>query len=341
MTFYDDLSDENLVQCGVCQNLNDPGEAECGYCGEVMRGAVAHKVYVEKTFSPEHLEIIGRAQGFLREYEADGFSVSLRQLYYQFVANGKGFPNTEQSYKRLGGIINSARLAGHISFESIEDRGRSCDVPWAQPDPSGVLTDIEYSYSEDYWADQDTYVEVWVEKDALSGVVERPCRRLQVPHLACKGYMSASAAWEAGKRFEEAAAAGKDLVLIHLGDHDPSGIDMTRDNGTRLEMFAESGVEVSRIGLNMDQIIEYAPPPNPTKVTDSRAKDYLERFGETSWELDALSPKVIADLIDAEVRKHIDVDRWNSVRQRERENRAMIAKIGQHSAAVFDFVKDL
>lgn len=329
---------EFLIEC-ECGNLNCEGEPLCGYCGEPLGGS--HKVYVAKEFSSAHWAIIQKAQDFLSDYARDGFSVSLRQLYYQFVATVDGFPNTEQSYKRLGGIINDARLAGHISFESIEDRGRTCRQFYAQPDPAAVLEDIEFQYSEDYWADQDAYVEVWVEKDALSGVIERPCRRLRVPFMACKGYMSASASWEAGQRFKEASEAGKHCVLIHLGDHDPSGIDMTRDNEARLEMFAETGVEVSRIGLNMDQILQYDPPPNPAKVTDSRAKDYIRRFGRTSWELDALSPKVIDRLITEEVERHIDPDIWNEVRRKEAEIRRELAKIGENAEAVFEFVRNL
>lgn len=335
--FDDDDSDQIECDCG---NMNAPGETECGYCGEPLPGAV-HKVYVEKNFSKAHWDIISRAKGFLREYEADGYKASLRQLYYQFVANVPGFANTEQSYKRLGGIVNDAKLAGMISFSSIEDRGRSCSRPYDQPDMRSVLDDIEFAYSEDFWAEQDFYVEVWVEKDALSGVIERPCKRWRVPWMACKGYMSGSAHWDAGNRFKAAVDAGKEPVLIHLGDHDPSGMDMTRDNGKRLNMFVGAAVDVRRIGLNMDQIDQYDPPPNPTKVTDSRAGDYISEFGHTCWELDALSPSVISGLIDREIKKFINADQWNATLTRQSDNREVLAKIGDNADAVFDFVRDL
>ena len=340
--FPEDAEGTMLLRC-ECGNHDTLGESHCGLCGDRhdLYGEATYQVYVDKNFSTAHETIISQANNFLDEYQRDGYSVSLRQLYYQFVANVEGFPNTEQSYKRLGGIITSARLAGRISFKSIEDRGRSCKTFNYDDDPSAALEGIEYSYSELMWAEQDTYVEVWVEKDALSGVIERPCQRLQVPYMACKGYMSASAAHVAGLRFKAAFDAGKDCVLIHLGDHDPSGIDMTRDNGNRLSMFAEDYVDVQRIGLNMDQIERYNPPPNPTKITDSRSTEYIKEFGHTCWELDALSPSVISELITDEVHKYIDMDLWTTQRETQRVNRAMLAKIEEHSEAVFDFVRGL
>ena len=112
-----------------------------------------------------------------------------------------------------------------------------------------------------------------------------------MPYMACKGNLSASEAWRAGQRFERAAEAGKDLVLFHLGDQDPSGVDMTRDNGDRVELYSSGQfVDVRRLALNMDQVEEYSPPPNPVKLTDSRAEGYVAQFGTSSWELDALEP---------------------------------------------------
>ncbi len=174
----------------------------------------------------------------------------------------------------------------------------------------------------DQWGRQDHYVEVWVEKDALGSVIEKACQPLMVPHMACKGYLSASEAWRAGKRFEHAFSLGKTCTLIHLGDHDPSGIDMTRDNDDRIEMLSYgSPVEVKRIALNMDQIAEYAPPPNPTKLSDSRAKEYIKRYGRESWELDALEPKVLEKLITDTVSPLIDWDIWNDTASAQGEVR--------------------
>lgn len=123
------------------------------------------------------------------------------------------------------------------------------------------------------------------------------------------------------------AQEGKEIVVLHLGDHDPSGIDMSRDISERLNGFAMASfseglegddyaewmsfeVEVVRLGLNMDQVKKYNPPPNPAKMTDSRAQDYVKKFGKKSWELDALNPTTIADLIHREVKKRLDCAAW-------------------------------
>ncbi|MCH9712689.1 MAG: hypothetical protein K0U20_08715 [Proteobacteria bacterium] len=193
----------------------------------------------------------------------------------------------------------------------------------------------------DQWARQDTYVEVWVEKEALGNVIERACKPLMVPHMACKGYLSASEAWRAGMRFEDKLNEGKNCVLIHLGDHDPSGIDMTRDNADRLDLFAGQGVDVQRIALNMDQVRQYGPPVNPTKLKDSRAKEYIKRYGKSSWELDALEPAVLESLITDTVEQYIDPDIWDEVSEQEREVKAQLTAVYDNWDEITDLLNNL
>lgn len=333
----DDDSDEIHTKCPHgCGNSNHLSETSCAYCGEPL--GPEHPVYVEKNFSDAHMDIIQKANEILSDFEEQGFTLTLRQLYYQFIAQDY-FPNTEQSYKRLGGIINDARLAGHISFHRIEDRGRNSQSFFVQPSVIGALDNLEANYAEDLWAEQPYYVEVWVEKDALSSVIERPCTRFAVPFMACKGYMSASAAWEAGQRYKEASANGKKCLLIHLGDHDPSGIDMTRDNSERLSLFSQSDVEVRRVALNMDQVRRHNPPPNPAKMSDSRSGEYVARFGRTSWELDALTPSIIDTLITQEIESVLDLAAWSDTLGRQRQNRETLRKISEHAEDVMNFVR--
>ncbi|MCK5603195.1 hypothetical protein KAR91_15035 [Candidatus Pacearchaeota archaeon] len=185
----------------------------------------------------------------------------------------------------------------------------------------------------DQWARQEHYVEVWVEKEALGNVIAKACNPYMVPYMSCKGYLSASEAWRAGRRFlQKSLHEGKQCHLIHLGDHDPSGLDMTRDNQHRLKIFSEipDGVNVNRIALNMDQIKEYDPPPNPTKLTDSRSGDYVKRFGKSSWELDALKPEMMVDLIQSEITNLIDEDLWYETERQERLVQNELRSIGNN-----------
>lgn len=295
--------------------------------------------YADFNFSAARLALIDQANDIIDQYSEDGYTLSLRQLYYQFVARDL-IPNTEKSYKNLGNAINDGRMAGLISWTKIEDRGRGI-TPWLiEEDEQNVLADIEYALALDFWAPQNAYVEVWVEKDALSSVIQRPCSDWRVPYMPCKGYLSASEAWRSGRRFRAMQRLGRRCVLIHLGDHDPSGIDMTRDNDDRLALFAGEQVEVRRIALNMDQVTQYNPPENPAKVTDTRANDYIARYGKHSWELDALEPRVLHELIDAEIRTLVDIDLWNETINEENERRSTLAQLHDRFDDIKEFLHD-
>jgi len=283
--------------------------------------------YKEWRLSENSATLVSQADDIINEYQADGYILTLRQLYYQFVARDF-IPNTERSYKNLGNAITNARMAGLISWTAIEDRNRSHNSFEFDEEESRALRALPYYIKFDQWDRQGYYVEVWVEKEALGNVVERACDPLLVPYMACKGYLSASEAWRAGMRFKARLEEGKECVLIHLGDHDPSGIDMTRDNRERLGIFTENlGVEVRRIALNMDQVDEYSPPPNPTKLSDSRAAEYISMYGHTSWELDALEPKIIENLIESEIKPLIDEDKWDEVEVLEEKKRNILRNV--------------
>lgn len=298
--------------------------------------------YRNLNFRGEKAALIETADQIIRDYRAQGYTLTLRQLYYQFVARAL-IPNSERSYKNLGSAVSDGRDAGLIDWYGIEDRGRGIR-PWLiEEDEQEVVNGLEHQFALDYWERQNAYVEVWVEKEALASVIERPCNRLRVPYMPCKGYLSASEAWRAGRRFAEMEGAGRErLVVIHLGDHDPSGIDMSRDNLDRLKLYSEfSNVELRRIALNMDQVEAYSPPPNPAKVTDSRANDYIARFGHTSWELDALEPSVLDRLIHDTIWEFVDADVWNETQEEEEQRREILSKLHGNWDEVASFVQGL
>jgi hypothetical protein len=196
-------------------------------------------------------------------------------------------------------------------------------------------------YAEDIWRDQEYYCEVWIEKDALIGVVERPCNEWRVPHFACRGYPSSSELYIAAKRLRRQQDNGKRVKVFYLGDHDPSGIDMTRSNEELLQLFARSnGIEVERIGLNMDQVEEYNLVPDPAKQTDGRFAAYQETFGtDESWELDALTPSVIDGLIRAAIDSVIDEDDFNEKLEQEDANKTLLQSITDNVPGVNRYLK--
>lgn len=296
----------------------------------------------EKNFREGTLAIIAKANAIAARYKAQGYNLSLRQLYYQFISEDF-FPNTEQSYNKLGRIVNDARLAGMLDWNYIEDRGREAHgVGWLGNVPrtqAEIIYDSRYGYALDLWKGQERRVEVWVEKQALEEVVERAATQTRTGYFACKGYVSQSEMWTAGRRLRRAIHAGQTPLILHLGDHDPSGIDMTRDIQDRLSMFAEEPIEVRRIALTMDQIDEYAPPPNPAKVTDSRFADYEALYGSESWELDALKPQMLVELISSEILKELDVDLFDEQVMAEQEGQQKIADIADRWDEITEFLE--
>lgn len=281
--------------------------------------------------SSESLDIVEKANDILEQYEAQGYELSLRQLYYQFVSRN-WIPNTERSYKRLGNIISDARDSGMIDWDSITDRGRSLYGHTHYASGQSFVRQMAKRFYCDWWEGQDVRVQVWVEKDALANVVARACSPFDVDYFPCKGYMSASAIWEMARHMVN---IGGDWLVIHLGDHDPSGIDMSRDIEDRLRLYStpldgedRPSIEVRRIALNMDQVDQYGPPPNPAKVTDSRAADYMATYGDESWELDALEPSVIVSLIQEEIDSAIsDMALFEERKQFQQDTRTKLSKI--------------
>jgi hypothetical protein len=297
--------------------------------------------FISRAFRRDTLRVIEHATTIIEEYQLQGFSLTLRQLYYQFVSRAL-IPNSQSEYKKLGSIINDARLAGLIDWDAIEDRTRNLRALPTWSGPQSIINAVCQQFRTDVWSDQPSRVEVWIEKDALVGVIERVCNNYRVPFFACRGYSSQSEQYAAGKRFAEYAYHGQSTIILHLGDHDPSGIDMTRDNRDRLNMFSgnDAPVEVRRLALNMAQVREHNPPPNPAKEEDSRAADYIEKFGRSSWELDALDPRMIEELIGAELASIINRPLWDAAMVDELGQRSTLEAVSARWDDVAEFISD-
>ena len=281
--------------------------------------------YKDITFREASLNTIRLVNKVITEYEGMGYDLTLRQLYYQLVARGY-IENSDKSYKRVGELINNARLAGLIDWYSITDRTRNMKSRSHWDSPGQIIESAINQYFIDLRADQPYYIEVWVEKEALVEVVGKACHELDVPYFACRGYVSQSEMWAAARRLaQEERNRGTRSVILHLGDHDPSGVDMTRDIQERLAMFGAVTV-VKRIALTYDQVLAYSPPPNPAKLTDSRCKAYIEQYGDESWELDALNPTVIHDLITEHVDSLTDFELLRSRKERMRKEKNSMHK---------------
>lgn len=294
--------------------------------------------FIERKFSAESQATIDLANAILEEYRAQNFRLSLRQLYYQLVARGY-IENSQRSYKNLGNLISNARQAGLIDWLMIEDRGRETVIPTHWRSPADIVRAAASQFRIDKWRNQPWHIEAMVEKDALSGVLEPICRTLDIGITANKGYSSSSTMYEIGKRLVAQFQEDKRICVLYLGDHDPSGIDMTRDVAERLAMYSgldATEIDVVRLALNIEQVRRWNPPENPAKETDARFAGYRAAFGDKSWELDAIEPVTLADLVRQEVLSRRDDDLWDEAVEQENRMRADLQRFADNYRAPVD-----
>ncbi|MGB7532874.1 MAG: hypothetical protein WA977_07845 [Halobacteriota archaeon] len=224
-----------------------------------------------------------------------------------------------------------------MDWESIEDRSRTPKIPYHFESIPDFIKRMMYNFKRDRWDGQDYYLELMTEKDALSSVLspivhEKYHMGFNVVH----GYSSITSIYDMSKRFMEALNAGKKGVLLYVGDHDPSGLDMVRDVRERLsELLRYAPVDVIPVALTMDQIHEFNPPPNPAKITDSRAKSYIAQYGAASWEVDALRPDVLIRFVEEAILGYLDVGIMNEVVKREQKQVEELRYIAENFDAIF------
>jgi len=301
--------------------------------------------YRPKRFNHQSQIVIDRCNVVIEKYMDMGITMTLRQLYYQMIAqdlfpsswidaayNAKnGLPpdtkNTVKNYQRLSKLISEARLAGLVDWDAIEDRGRRPQRAAEWSTLQDGVDSLHAQFRLPRWKDQEHYVELWVEKDALASVLWPIAHRHHITLMINKGYSSQSAMWTSSNRFIEASRDGKYTTLLYLGDFDPSGEDMVRDITERMVMFGVQELDVIKVALTKEQIRRYNPPPNPAKVTDPRAKKYIAEHGKQSWEVDALPPEVLNQLMEREMAGYVNGPKMEAVKKKEEELKAALKKV--------------
>ncbi len=261
----------------------------------------------------------------IEEYAEQGYKLTLRQLYYQLVSRDI-VPNSKKEYAKLSSLLVKGRMAGVVDWNAIEDRIRVPFLPYWVHDIEDAIDDTIRQYRLNRQDGQEVYIELWVEKDALSGVLKRITSHYHINLMVNRGYSSCTAMYDAYNRLRRYEDDGIKTFILYLGDHDPSGLDMVRDIKERLEEFGVSP-EVRHVGLTQKQIKVYKPPPNPAKVTDPRAKQYMYKFGNTSWEVDALKPEVLHRLIKDNVEQLIDMDLFNEQLEKEQDDKKELKEL--------------
>lgn len=287
-------------------------------------------------------EFIAKITEILERFEGQGYKMTLRQLYYQLVAAAY-IPNCLASYRVLGRLIANGRMAGLFDWDTIEDRMRKPGLWPSWDSMRQLLLEKVHLFRSDWWDEQDTYVEVAIEKDAIRGIVEEVTSRYCIPLSVNRGYSSTTALYHMAKRLEEQISKEKPCRVLYIGDHDPSGMQMLHDMNNRLTTFLEGfgysedflydALDVVRVCLNFDQVKRYNLPENPVKMTDRRAENYIEQFGESCWEVDAIPPDVLLDLLNDAVKCYCDTDAIEDAENRDAE------KMGRAMALIERYIE--
>jgi len=247
--------------------------------------------------------------------------MTVRQVYYQLVSR-QVIENNRGQYQAVSNALVHARQAGFIPWEWIEDRLR-------RPRAVGMWTDLRHfgktviqAYRRDVWTSQPGYLEVWLEKDALSGIFEELLEPYGVTLNVGRGYDGWDSIHNAAGRF----GSGKDATILYFGDLDPSGEDMVRSLRERLSFF-DCRPEIIKCALVPEDIQAYNLPPDFTKQSDTRRKKFVDKFGDVAVELDALPADVLKARIIEEVEKRMDLVALKVVKQKEVAERYHLAEM--------------
>lgn len=367
-----------------------------------MQGSIRIKLSEKKGYwEADKWEVMNSIIKVCESFQRDGYTLTLRQLYYQLVSKDY-IPNHDKVYKKLSSLKDELVYSGRVDWALFEDRGRTASKPFYEESVEEALRFTANEYKLDRQKGQKNHVEVWTEKDAISSILRNVTHPMGVILSVNKGYTSSTAIYTAYSRFIEKIGNGCSVTILYFGDHDPSGLDMIRDirerlmfmftNGERaydemddlwdvdwsdepvsinemahnwstsidedgdevysdvvryylndedcisvwddgqeyfddVKAFFKHHFEIKQIGLTMSQIREFNPPPNPAKITDPRAKGYVEKFGEVSWEVDALRPQVMERIVKEAITREIDVEVYNNNLEQEKKDKKKILDI--------------
>jgi hypothetical protein len=263
----------------------------------------------------------------------DYWPLTLRQIYYRLVAAGH-LENTRSKYNDLSNLIKHMRLDEWLPWEVLEDRVRRVSEKRGWEDHNEFMEahidDFLTGYERCYVQDQERYVELWTEKDALSQVFEKVAYPYCIRAVTCRGYQSITFLDGFRRRARGVLNRGQIPVILYFGDLDPSGVQMLEAIKQTLEDEMDLwGVEYHRVALTPDQIMDYELPHDPqaVKITDKRYRRYVQRFGDLAVELDALHPQVLRELAIEAIESHFDMNLFQEQMEVEQMEQVRLASL--------------
>lgn len=261
----------------------------------------------------------------------DYLPLTVRQIFYQLVVKNL-IKNTDSHYGMLNTAVRNGRIDGYIPWEAIEDRSRQAYLNRGWVNQEDFLETERSNFLEGYRRDlqqgQENYIEVWLEKAALSGIFQRMLNPYCIPLVPTSGFESVTFLNDYRNRVLTSIQNNQRAVMLYFGDHDPSGKIMLDTMETTLvkEMKA-AGIKFDPVALTLAQANQYNVPVDmkAAKKTDTRYKEYKKKYGDVAVELDALSPKQLQEVIKKAVEKYIDLSKFE-YHQREQKKEALTLK---------------
>ena len=261
-------------------------------------------------------EVEARREAFLAIIE-EGRPMTVRQVFYQATVRNLA-PKTEAGYAMVQNDLVIMRRAGDLPYGWIADNTRWQRKPQTFDGIEDALEDTARFYRKSLWAQADCYVEVWLEKDALSGVLYPVTSRYDVSLMVARGYASLSFLHSAAEYIGDLDVP---TFIYHCGDYDPSGVNAgEKIEETLREMAPDADITFERIAVNPDQIAAWNLPTRPTKTSDSRSKG----FAAESVELDAIEPSQLREIVEQAIERHLPPEQMAVLEAAEESERSIL-----------------
>ncbi|MET4721672.1 hypothetical protein ABIF63_005778 [Bradyrhizobium japonicum] len=246
--------------------------------------------------------------------------MTVRQVFYQATVHGV-VEKSEAGYNKVQTDLVQMRRDGELPYGWLADSTRWRRRPDTYGSVQEALDETARLYRKSLWRDAACCVEIWLEKDALAGVVDRVTYSYDVPLMVARGYASLSFLHSSA---EEIKATGLPAYIYHLGDYDPSGVDAGRKiEQTLRELAPESEIHFERIAVTPKQISAWDLPTRPTKTSDTRSKN----FGDISVELDAIPPDRLRWLVRNAIERHLPEREFEILKIAEQSERELLKSL--------------
>ena len=246
--------------------------------------------------------------------------MTVRQVYYQATVRGI-VEKTEAGYTKVQTDLVLMRKSGMLPYGWLADNTRWQRKPNTHNSIQEALNETARFYRKALWSEVDAYVEIWLEKDALSGVIYPITEMYDVPLMVARGYASLSFLHSAAEHINDVNCP---VYIYHLGDYDPSGVNAgEKIEQTLRELAPAANIAFERIGVTKWQIEEFKLPTRPTKTSDTRSKG----FGDISVELDAIDPGTLRAIVEAAITDHLPPDQFNVLKVAEQSEREIIGRL--------------